>query len=134
MPSREAQQNEAIYTIEAKQETATKPAARSPLDSLRAGMRQMRPMFHKPLLGLALNCYTIQFSMFLGLNTIRLWLPQLFSSMADYETEYGDEQAAACMCTILEYSVNKTAETLTNHENACAVVREINSSMFAISL
>lgn len=124
MPSREPQKDEAIFTIDDKSETTVKPPSRSLLESLRAGMQQMKPMFHKPLLGLALNCYTIQFSMFLGLNTIRLWLPQLFSSMADYEAEYADEDVSASMCTILEYSVNKTAETLTNHENACAVVRD----------
>jgi len=84
----------------------------------------MKPMFHKPLLGLALQCFTMQFTIFLGLNSIRLWLPQLFSSMADYEAEFVGEDVSASMCTILEYSVNKTAETLTNHEDACAVVRD----------
>ncbi|KAH8398465.1 hypothetical protein KR215_005769, partial [Drosophila sulfurigaster] len=114
--------NEAIYTIDDKSESKTEPVkreSRTVLESLRAGMQQMKPMFHKPLLGLALQIYTMQFAMFLGLNTIRLWLPQLFSSMADFEAEF-DESAE--MCTILEYSINKTAETLTNHENACAEV------------
>ncbi|KAH8413996.1 hypothetical protein KR222_000696, partial [Zaprionus bogoriensis] len=133
VPSREAQKDEVVYTIEDKPEAPTrpvKPQSRTVMESLSAGMRQMKPMFHKPLLGLALNCYTIQFSMFLGLNTIRLWLPQLFSSMADYETEFAGEDVSATMCTILEYSVNKTAETLTNHDNACAVPKIISIDMY----
>ncbi|XP_062124945.1 synaptic vesicle glycoprotein 2C-like isoform X2 [Drosophila sulfurigaster albostrigata] len=130
VPSRDAQKDEAIYTIDDKSESKTEPVkreSRTVLESLRAGMQQMKPMFHKPLLGLALQIYTMQFAMFLGLNTIRLWLPQLFSSMADFEAEF-DESAE--MCTILEYSINKTAETLTNHENACAEPKVVSMDMY----
>lgn len=127
VPSRDAQKDEAIYTIEEKPAADAKPAkreSRTLMESLRAGMQQIKPMFHKPLLSLALHCYTIQFCMFLGMNTIRLWLPQLFASMADFEAEFAGTDVSATMCTILEYSVNQTAETLTNHESACAVVRD----------
>ncbi|KAH8311316.1 hypothetical protein KR044_005617, partial [Drosophila immigrans] len=133
VPSRDAQKDEAIYNIESKSEDKTEPAkrpSRTFQESLRAGMQQMKPMFHKPLLGLALQCYTMQYTMFLGLNTIRLWLPQLFSSMADYEQEFEGQDVSATMCTILEYSVNKTAETLTNHENACAVPKVVSMDMY----
>ncbi|KAH8381387.1 hypothetical protein KR093_003932, partial [Drosophila rubida] len=129
VPSRDAQKDEAIYTIDSKSEPVKRPS-RTLLESLRAGMQQMKPMFHKPLLGLALHCYTMQFCIFLGMNTIRLWLPQLFASMAEYEAEHASEGGSATMCTILEYSVNKTAETLTNHENACAVPKTISMDMY----
>ncbi|XP_034098230.2 probable metabolite transport protein CsbC isoform X2 [Drosophila albomicans] len=133
VPSRDAQKGEAIYTIENKSEDKAEPAkrqSRTLMESLRAGMQQMKPMFHKPLLGLALHCYTMQFCILLGMNTIRLWLPQLFASMAEYEAEHANEDYSATMCTILEYSVNKTAETLTNHENACAVPKTISMDMY----
>ncbi|XP_034485624.1 synaptic vesicle glycoprotein 2C-like isoform X2 [Drosophila innubila] len=133
VPSRDAQKDEVIYTIGEKAADKTEPVkrpSRSLLESLRAGMLQMKPMFHKPLLGLALQCFTMQFTMFLGLNSFRLWLPQLFSSMADYEAEFVGEDVSASMCTIIEYSVNKTAETLTNHENACAVPKTISMDMY----
>ncbi|EDV91281.1 GH17356, partial [Drosophila grimshawi] len=121
-PNRNAKQDEVIYTIDEKPAVvATKPDSRTLLESLRAAMQQIKPMFHKPLLSLSLHCYTMQFCIFLGMNTIRLWLPQLFASMAEYELAHADDKdASATMCTILEFSVNKTAETLTNYENACA--------------
>lgn len=40
-------------------------------------------------------------------NTIRLWLPQLFASLAEYEKVTG---LSSSMCTILEYNLNKTTE------------------------
>lgn len=109
--------------MEEKPEAPKTNSSRSLLESLRSGMQQMKPMFHKPLLSLSLRCYTMQFCMFLGMNTIRLWLPQLFSSMADYQEEHADDNASVSMCTILDYSVNRTAETLTNYQSACAEVR-----------
>ncbi|XP_034485625.1 synaptic vesicle glycoprotein 2B-like [Drosophila innubila] len=133
VPSRDAQKDEVIYTIEEKAADKTEPVkrpSRSLLESLRAGMLQMKPMFHKPLLGLAIHCYTMQFCIFLGMNTIRLWLPQLFASMAEYEAQYANEGGSATMCTILEYSVNKTADTLANHENVCAVPKTISMDMY----
>ncbi|XP_017486301.1 PREDICTED: synaptic vesicle glycoprotein 2B-like, partial [Rhagoletis zephyria] len=39
-------------------------------------------------------------------NTLRLWVPQMFASIEEYEQLHGTESAT--MCTILEYSVNKT--------------------------
>ncbi|KAM8705918.1 hypothetical protein ACLKA7_010247 [Drosophila subpalustris] len=132
VPSRDAHEDEVIYTIE-KSGDNTEPVkrqSRTLLESLRAGMLQMKPMFHKPLLGLALHCYTMQFCIFLGVNTIRLWLPQLFASMAEYEAQYADEGGSATMCTILEYSVNKTTETLTNHENVCAGPKIVSMDMY----
>ncbi|XP_017873788.1 PREDICTED: organic cation/carnitine transporter 7 [Drosophila arizonae] len=128
-PNRASQKGEAIYTVEEKPE-APKISQRSLLESLRAGMQQMKPMFHKPLLSLSLRCYTMQFCMFLGMNTIRLWLPQLFSSMADYQKEHAEDNASATMCTILDYSVNRTAETLTNYHSACAETPNISINMY----
>lgn len=52
-------------------------------------------------------------------NTIRLWLPQLFASLHEYE-QFSSE--ATSMCSILEYSVNKTA-SVQNIEKDCVVVR-----------
>ncbi|EDW13774.1 synaptic vesicle glycoprotein 2C [Drosophila mojavensis] len=129
-PNRAAQKGEAIYTVEEKPEAPKTKSPRSLLESLRTGMQQIKPMFHKPLLSLSLRCYTMQFCMFLGMNTIRLWLPQLFSSMADYQEEHAEDNASATMCTILDYSVNRTAETLTNYQSACAETPNISINMY----
>ena len=49
---------------------------------------------------------------------MRLWLPQLFASLHEYEQLSSD---ATSMCSILEYSVNKT-ELLQSSDDICVVV------------
>lgn len=124
-PNRKAAKDEVIYTIEEKKtgDVPEKKPSRTLSESLRAGLEQMKPLARKPLLGLALCCYTMQFGIFLGMNTIRLWLPQLFASMAEFEALHAGEDVDASMCTILDFSVNRTAETALNYADACAEVR-----------
>ncbi|XP_016989964.2 synaptic vesicle glycoprotein 2B [Drosophila rhopaloa] len=130
-PDRKAERDEAIYTIEEKSgEDSTKRQSRTLAESLRSGLQQMKPLARKPLLGLALCCYVMQFGIFLGMNTIRLWLPQLFASMAEYEALHVEDGEAASMCTILEFSVNQTAKTALNYADACLVPKEISMDMY----
>ncbi|KAH8382697.1 hypothetical protein KR009_004840, partial [Drosophila setifemur] len=131
VPNRKATKDEAIYTIDEKSaEEPTKPQGRTLLESLRAGLQQMKPLARKPLLGLAICCYVMQFGIFLGMNTIRLWLPQLFASMAEYEALYAGQDVDASMCTVLEFSVNRTAETALNYAEACAEPKLISMDMY----
>jgi len=122
-PNRKAVNDEVIYTIEEKSgKVPTKRPSRTLAESLRAGLQQMKPLVRKPLLGLSICCYVMQFGIFLGMNTIRLWLPQLFASMAEFEDLHEGDGVDASMCTILEFSVNRTAETALNYAEACSVV------------
>ncbi|KAH8267625.1 hypothetical protein KR018_009315 [Drosophila ironensis] len=130
VPNRKAQKDEAIYTIEEKSEKPTEKQSRTFVESLRSGLEQMKPLARKPLLGLALCCYTMQFGIFLGMNTIRLWLPQLFASMAEFEALHSGEDVDASMCTILEFSVNRTAETALNYADACAEPKQVSMDMY----
>ncbi|XP_073831036.1 uncharacterized protein [Musca autumnalis] len=59
----------------------------------------------KQYLGPCLVVCMFQFFVLLGQNTMRLWLPQMFASLNEYE-QLSSESTS--MCTILEYSVNKT--------------------------
>ncbi|KAH8273498.1 hypothetical protein KR018_008219, partial [Drosophila ironensis] len=76
------------------------------------GMTQLRPLFTKPYLGLSCWVYLLNFCVLLGQNTMRLWLPQLFASINDYQTEMmlleDQSEQSTSICNILEYSVNKT--------------------------
>ncbi|XP_017020359.1 synaptic vesicle glycoprotein 2C [Drosophila kikkawai] len=132
VPNRKAAKDEAIYTIEEKKtgNLPDKKPTRTLSESLRAGLEQMKPLARKPLLGLALCCYTMQFGIFLGMNTIRLWLPQLFASMAEFEALHAGEGVDASMCTILEFSVNRTAETALNYADACSEPKVISMDMY----
>ncbi|KRK03385.1 uncharacterized protein Dyak_GE24671, isoform B [Drosophila yakuba] len=131
VPNRKAAQNEVIYTIEEKSgEAPTKRQSRTLAESLRSGLQQMKPLARKPLLGLAICCYVMQFGIFLGMNTIRLWLPQLFASMAEYEVLHAGDGLDASMCTILEFSVNQTAKTALNYADACSEPKVISMDMY----
>lgn len=62
--------------------------------------------------------FLIDFFYHFSQNTMRLWLPQLFASINEYE-QISSETTS--MCTILEYSVNKT-EIVKNPGDECIVV------------
>ncbi|KAH8289692.1 hypothetical protein KR054_009506 [Drosophila jambulina] len=80
-----------------------------------SGFSQLRPLFTKPYLGLSLWVYLLNFCVLLGQNTMRLWLPQLFASINEYEqllVSSGVESGSTSICSILEYSVNRTQAQL----------------------
>ncbi|KAH8382694.1 hypothetical protein KR009_004839 [Drosophila setifemur] len=128
VPNRKANKDEAIYTIAKKSlEEPNNRQDRTIVEILRSGLQHMKPLARKPLLGLALCCFVIQFGIILGMNTIRLWLPQLFASMSEYEAEHSGEDVQASMCTILEFSVNRTA---LNYVDACSEPKHISIDMY----
>uniref|UniRef100_A0A1I8PCF2 Major facilitator superfamily (MFS) profile domain-containing protein n=1 Tax=Stomoxys calcitrans TaxID=35570 RepID=A0A1I8PCF2_STOCA len=77
-----------------------------------------RVLCFKPYLSLCFRVCLMQFFILLGQNTIRLWLPQLFASLNEYQ-QISNETTS--MCTILEYSVNKT-QLLKNPTDECTVI------------
>ncbi|XP_073828008.1 uncharacterized protein [Musca autumnalis] len=84
--------------------------------SLQPGPLKM--LFLKPYLTLTIRFFLLNFFMLVGKNAVRLWLPQLFASLNEYEAISSD---VTSLCTILEYSVNKT-EVITNPEETCIVI------------
>ncbi|XP_061395350.1 synaptic vesicle glycoprotein 2B-like [Musca vetustissima] len=72
----------------------------------------------KQYVGLCFRVCLMQFFILLGQNTMRLWLPQMFASLNEYE-QISNESTS--MCTILEYSVNKT-ELVKNPVDECTVI------------
>ncbi|XP_030567036.1 synaptic vesicle glycoprotein 2C [Drosophila novamexicana] len=89
--------------------------ANRPRSSLHSGLLQLRPLFVKPYLGLSLWVYLLNFCVLLGQNTMRLWLPQLFASINEYEqlaSSQQPESGGTSICNIVEYSVNRTQRQL----------------------
>lgn len=102
------------------------------------------PLLRQPLLTKCMLVFTIQFCALLGyvlqiivrwlydllnyiiysLNTVRLWLPQLFAMVSDYENmeTFGDSESD--LCSMLSYSVNKSIANIQsiNTNNTCVVV------------
>ncbi|XP_065354562.1 synaptic vesicle glycoprotein 2B-like isoform X2 [Calliphora vicina] len=69
------------------------------------GLRQLRPMCSSPYLKQSLQVYSMLFCILLGLNSIRLWLPQIFVTMVEFKEK---NMASSSMCTVLQYNYNKT--------------------------
>ncbi|XP_047116111.1 synaptic vesicle glycoprotein 2A-like [Schistocerca piceifrons] len=93
----------------AQRKTSLSSAASSPksvLESARAGWRQIRPLFSMPHLPYALLVFSVQACCLLSLNTVRLWLPQIFTTMEEfYEAQrlLGLEGQDAYMCEALTF-------------------------------
>ncbi|CAO1425766.1 unnamed protein product [Diamesa serratosioi] len=93
-----------------------KPLAKL-LMGIRNGFSQMSCMLEPPHFRNACLVYTIQFCILFGLNTFRLWVPQLFAIITEYEKEHSssnDTVINSNLCDMIEYKVNKTQQTLIN--------------------
>uniref|UniRef100_A0A1A9ZAD2 Major facilitator superfamily (MFS) profile domain-containing protein n=1 Tax=Glossina pallidipes TaxID=7398 RepID=A0A1A9ZAD2_GLOPL len=120
----------AIFTVEGKSSKLNKSQKTTSFkQSLRDGWLQMRPMFHKPLLSRYLHVYVMLFALLLGLNSIRLWLPQLFASISKYEALHTDPSDSTDLCTILEFSVNKTQD-VQSYTSDCSAYKNISMDMY----
>uniref|UniRef100_A0A1B0G4S8 Major facilitator superfamily (MFS) profile domain-containing protein n=1 Tax=Glossina morsitans morsitans TaxID=37546 RepID=A0A1B0G4S8_GLOMM len=120
----------AIFTVEGKSSKLNKSQKTTSFkQSLHDGWLQMRPMFHKPLLSRSLHVYLMLFALLLGLNSIRLWLPQLFASISKYEALHTDPSDSTDLCTILEFSVNKTQD-VQSYTSDCSAYKNISMDMY----
>lgn len=130
VPNRISNVDELIFTVEnkpVKQKFKREPRTFS--QAFKEGMKQIKPMFTKPLLGHSLHAYAMQFCILLGLNTVRLWLPQLFASIAEYEALNNGESSSANLCAILEYSVNKTS-VITDFHDSCTNLPNVSIDLY----
>ncbi|GLH07222.1 uncharacterized protein GBIM_12739 [Gryllus bimaculatus] len=86
-------------------EPALTPVAASgggPVAAVRAALGQMAPLVRMPLLPKAILVFSIQTGGLFGMNTLRLWMPQLFATMEEALVSGGgrEAQAAASLCDI----------------------------------
>lgn len=68
---------------------------------LKLGWTQCVPLFKRPHLPYAALVFLIQFGTLYGLNTIRLWTPQLFSLMIDNEKNPHFNSTITTVCQLL---------------------------------
>lgn len=92
-----------------KEEVLQKPAK---ISGLRSFQNQMKAMFGKTHLKNSLMAYSIQFGILFGLNTFRLWVPQLFTIIQEYELDPTTFASDGTLCDMLAYKVNKSAVVL----------------------
>ncbi|XP_014096944.2 synaptic vesicle glycoprotein 2B [Bactrocera oleae] len=130
VPNRISNVDEHIFTVENKSvKPKYKREPRTFSQAFKEGIKQIKPMFTKPLLGHSLHAYAMQFCILLGLNTIRLWLPQLFASIAEYEALDNGESGSANLCAILEYSVNRTS-VITDFQDSCSNLPKVSIDLY----
>uniref|UniRef100_A0A1Q3FPY0 Putative synaptic vesicle protein sv2 n=1 Tax=Culex tarsalis TaxID=7177 RepID=A0A1Q3FPY0_CULTA len=79
------------------------------ISGLHSFQDQMRSMFGKTHLKNSLMAYSIQFGILFGLNTFRLWVPQLFTIIQEYELDPTTFATDGSLCDMLAYKVNKSA-------------------------
>lgn len=102
-------------------------ANRSKTQALREGWQQIKPLFFPPHLArLCLVC-SIQFGSMMGLNTLRLWLPQIFTAINDYGMEH-DEWS---LCEIIDNTNQNLNETVTSGE---CTVNTLTDSVYLNSM
>lgn len=66
------------------------------MEAFRNGFAQMKPLFFAPHLGkLTLVCF-LQLGTLMGLNSLRLWLPQIFTAINDYKTSHDGQESSIC--------------------------------------
>ncbi|KAL5273779.1 hypothetical protein ACFFRR_000498 [Megaselia abdita] len=82
-------------------------------------LKKMKVLFHKEYLGKSIHAYTLQFCILMGLNTVRLWLPQLFYIISDYEDNVGTTRTSN-LCTMIAHGVKKN-ENNTQGTGECEV-------------
>ncbi|KAJ8919146.1 hypothetical protein NQ315_012132 [Exocentrus adspersus] len=100
-------------------------ANRSKIQALREGWQQISPLFHSPyLLQMVLVC-VIQAGYVQSVNMIRLWLPQIFQAIEDYQLHHNGTTAS--LCTMLQQLTPK--ETV----SGCTVNMD-NASVYSNSL
>ncbi|XP_076252222.1 synaptic vesicle glycoprotein 2B-like isoform X2 [Rhynchophorus ferrugineus] len=107
-------------------------ANRTKKEALIEGWSQLKPLFRRPYLPKILFVCFIQFFTMTSLNTLRLWLPQLFQAVNDYQ-QFHNESAPLCdMMAVFKVNTTKTEEIQQN-STGC-VVNHNNYSVYTNSM
>lgn len=61
---------------------------------------------------------------FFSLNTLRLWLPQLFTLVSDFENASVFTEEAD-LCDMIQYNIENLAARLKNENTTCTVVSKL---------
>lgn len=86
------------------------------------------PLVHKQHLSKCVLVFTINTLLLLGLNTLRLWIPQIFSIFSTYEEKQaaGNITENSSLCHLLEEDVLLSEQMENNADVECVSV-SINS-------
>ncbi|KAH8414063.1 hypothetical protein KR222_003812 [Zaprionus bogoriensis] len=77
------------------------------------GLKQLRPMFSSPYLALSARVYCLHFCQIMCVNSVRLWLPQIFATMHTFEVRGIHDRS---MCAVLEHNSKQRPNATTTRE------------------
>ncbi|XP_076252229.1 synaptic vesicle glycoprotein 2B-like isoform X1 [Rhynchophorus ferrugineus] len=102
-------------------------ANRTKIQALKEGFQQIRPLFFPPHLVNVILSSSIMFFVVMGLNILRLWLPQIFQTMTDYQLM--NNNSTASLCTMLEIitpsNSTSTEECVVNTDNSSIYINSM---------
>ncbi|XP_067002369.1 synaptic vesicle glycoprotein 2B [Anabrus simplex] len=90
-------------------------------DMLKDGWNQSKVIFMNPHRPKAILVASIQFLTLYGMNTLRLWLPQLFASIEEYNHHHlttNGSLSSASLCEIIAFT---SGNNITKVQNHCSV-------------
>lgn len=111
-------------------------------DKLRSCWQQVKPLFVPPNILKLIAISLIQVGATIGSNSIRLWMPQLFTMMEHFKKEYADDenfgsQPRFCYMLGQRKENGSTADSLVNSTLSVAdncIPAELNSKVFINSI
>ncbi|KAL2739332.1 synaptic vesicle glycoprotein 2B-like [Vespula maculifrons] len=102
--------------------------------SFKSGLLQMKPIFFRPHIFRLSLILTLQFCSMLALNTIRLWQPQLFAILQDFNPiDFNITDHDPAFCEILDAVTYQSAQSLQNMDLSGDIIEVVNCSKVVIS-
>ncbi|KAM7361962.1 uncharacterized protein ACRADG_012823 [Cochliomyia hominivorax] len=96
-------------------------------ERLSEGIQQLKPMCSILYLKQSSQVFCMLFCILLGLNSIRLWLPQIFVIMTEFQE---NEMIDSSMCNVLLYNYNKTQLLVDGEHKTFCDLESINTNSY----
>ncbi|XP_034181240.2 synaptic vesicle glycoprotein 2B isoform X1 [Osmia lignaria lignaria] len=110
-------------------------------DKLRSGWMQIKPLFVSPNICKLVIISLIQLGATIGSNSIRLWMPQLFTMMEHFKNDYAKQEYVSSQprfCYMLGQDANHSSSMSFVNETANlahkCIPAELNSTVFINSI
>ncbi|KAJ8977731.1 hypothetical protein NQ317_019406 [Molorchus minor] len=95
-------------------------ANRTKFQAVKEGWQQIKPLFHYPYLPKLILVCVIQMFIIQSVNTLRLWLPQIFQAVNDYQQYHNGTSTSLCVMledlkpreSVIDCSVNRDSSSV----------------------
>ncbi|KAJ8977730.1 hypothetical protein NQ317_019405 [Molorchus minor] len=95
-------------------------ANRTKFQAMKEGWQQIKPLFHYPYLPKLILACVIQMCIIQSVNTLRLWLPQIFQAVNDYQQYHNGTSSSLCVMledlkpreSVIDCTVNRDSSSV----------------------